>query len=391
MLNNETVILNPMATTISANSLIERFNTVGGNTGNLMFVESIKEQVTYSKEIGVHLPEATEEASKLSKSTTVVIPSSNFIIHGANSERFYRNFLDFIDKNDCPVTMIGLGAQANKAFNTPRKLIQKGLTSLQIEFFKRLAERAVSFGVRGEFTAECLEEMGIYNYRIIGCPSFYTYFDGVYPNIPAPTAKKAVMTFTPGTALQSRVFDLGISEGCTWVVQAANEIPRLINQSSHNIVSPRWKLRNLPFLMRSSKQILEYQETHSKVFFDLPSWDAFYKESDISFVFGTRFHGNMIALRNGVPALWISHDSRTDELTKFMHLPCIEIEKLRSIKSIDQLLEYCDYTETQKYYYELCENYVDFLNENKINHKFKLKRNGKDEKHNENARKPVGV
>ena len=56
------------------------------------------------------------------------------------------------------------------------------------------AERAVSLGVRGEFTAECLEVMGIKNYRIIGCPSFYKHMGGILPEFKNPTSEKSVIT-----------------------------------------------------------------------------------------------------------------------------------------------------------------------------------------------------
>ena len=80
----------------------------------------------------------------------------------------------------------------------------------------------------------------------------------------------------------------------------------------------------------------------------------------------------MEALRNGVPALWITHDSRTAELTDFLHLPKITIKEFSTIKCLDELLEYCDYTELRKNYYDLCKNYVDYLTENKLAHKYNL-------------------
>lgn len=37
-----------------------------------------------------------------------------------------------------------------------------------------MSERTNTIGVRGAFTAECLDLMGIHNYRIIGCPSMFS-------------------------------------------------------------------------------------------------------------------------------------------------------------------------------------------------------------------------
>ena len=64
----------------------------------------------------------------------------------------------------------------------------------------------------------------------------------------------------------------------------------------------------------------------------------------------------MEALRNGIPALWITHDSRTAELTKYLHLPNISISDISKIKNLEELLEYCDYTDLKNNYMSLCEN-----------------------------------
>lgn len=48
--------------------------------------------------------------------------------------------------------------------------------------------------------------------------------------------------------------------------------------------------------------------------------------SKFDFSIGLRLHGNMAAWQSGTPALWITHDSRTQELSDTMGLPSIGIE-----------------------------------------------------------------
>ena len=51
---------------------------------------------------------------------------------------------------------------------------------------------------------------------------------------------------------------------------------------------------------------------HLKVFFSVDDWASAMRGYD--FVYGTRFHGCLVALREGVPAVVICHDTRTSEI-----------------------------------------------------------------------------
>ena len=69
---------------------------------------------------------------------------------------------------------------------------------------------------------------------------------------------------------------------------------------------------------------------------------------------------------NGVPALWVTYDSRIRELTDFLYLPSVPLEEIGKIKYAEELFELL-YDETIKHYNELCKNYIVFLEENRIN------------------------
>lgn len=357
----KTLILNPMPVNVQGDTLPDKFRRVGGNPGNLVFYEATKEQIKYTRIIDVR-ESAVNDAS-------IIVPSSNFIRHVKN-DPFFQRFIDFMDKSTCPITFSGLGAQGTPVFNTPKKLI-KVLNSVQIRFFKMISERAVSLGVRGEFTAECLELMGIYNYKIIGCPSLFKYLDGVCPDIPRPKKGNVQMTVTSGSRMKSKVLKFGIQNQCFWVKQSYSEYPQFI--LNDRFLSPKWLIRNFPGDTTVRKELTKYHDIYSRVFFDIDSWNQFFVKENIKFSFGTRFHGNMEALRNGVPALWIVHDSRTRELTDFLKLPCIDEKDITKIGSMDELMELCDYTEMRNHYEKLCKNYVEYLNENEIEHKFCVK------------------
>jgi len=48
------------------------------------------------------------------------------------------------------------------------------------------------------------------------------------------------------------------------------------------------------------------------------------------FVVGLRIHGAMLAIQAGVPAMCVTHDSRTEELCQTMGIPYVPVERIMS-------------------------------------------------------------
>ena len=122
----------------------------------------------------------------------------------------------------------------------------------------------------------------------------------------------------------------------------------------------------------TKQELINYMRKNGHMFFRYSDWCDFYKEYNPTFSYGSRFHGNMCAMRNGIPALWITHDSRTSELVNTLHLPSIDYKQFEKIRDLEELVSYCDYSQFKKNYRVLSRNYVQFLNENKINHNFSI-------------------
>ena len=360
-----TVLINPVisAGKYPEKNITDKLADAGNNTGNIMFAEGIKEQISYVKEMWL-LGSNTRDVVK----PAAIMPSANFIIHGGDG--FIENCKQFLLDNDCPVTLAGLGAQSTPELNTPQKLVDV-LTPLKKEYFKMVAERAVSLGVRGEFTAECLELMGIHNYRIIGCPSFYKHLGGIYPELPTPTLERTQMTVTPGNVGETRILEQGIKLNSVWLMQMMTEMPK--SAFENETLSPVWVDRRFPQLQVSLEEFGQYMKGNAKMFFKLEEWNHYYEEEGITFSFGSRFHGNMASIRNGVPALWIVHDSRTTELAETLHVPHITIEQFSEMKEPEEMLEHCVYDDMYANYRSLCKNYVEFLEENHISHRFRIR------------------
>lgn len=338
-------------------SINEKISFAGANTGNLIFTEAMKEQLDYCREIWIN-----QAALKGVENPSVVIPSANFIIQGGDS--LMQAIIRFLDQTDCPVTMAGLGAQAGEN-EKPKELVKK-LSETQVRAFKMISERAVTVGVRGEFSAECLNLLGIRNVRIIGCPSFYFRKDKRSHKLKIPSLARTQVTITPGSKFES-ILKMGKQLDSYWLMQMENELPQIgIDGKEWDSQWDQVIQNSYPSSGFASKEIWDYMQQKAVIFFEKSKWDAFYEEKDITFAYGSRFHGNMAAFRNGVPALWIVHDVRTTELTNTLHLPSISYERFAKLRYAEEMLEYCDYREYEKHFGDMYEGYIGFLKENNL-------------------------
>lgn len=162
-------------------------------------------------------------------------------------------------------------------------------------------------------------------------------------------------------------------EKCYWVKQSWSEMPPVLMLAGKKMLNIKWRLKAFPGLLCSTNKIIDYDNNYSRVYFNLNDWAELYSQENISFAFGTHFHGNMVAMHNGIPALWVTHDSRTKELTDFLHLPSIPLKIINNTKYVEELFKYCNYDETKKHYSRLCRNYIGFLEENGIAHLYNIK------------------
>lgn len=360
----ETMILHSIERQSEGLSLEKRLSVVGDNTGNLMFSNALVEQLCYKKEKYICKKDIIYTKWR---NTSTAIPACNYIIKG--NDGVAKKMRPFLKYHNNQVTLVGLGAQSSAECSTPRELV-KALSKTNIHFFKTVSERAVSIGVRGEFTACCLEELGIYNVRIIGCPSMYYSLDGKVKLPSNPTTENVMFSVTGGNEMENHIVELGIQQHAKWIMQMGVEFNEFLEKPIKiPLTMPKG---TYPGIHIAFEKIKEYQESNAKIFFNIKEWDEYIQNNQFTFSFGSRFHGNVAALRNGVPALFIVHDSRTKELTEAMHLPHITYSTLSKVKSVEELLDYCDYSDYEKNIGKLYKNYVDFLEENGLSHRFHL-------------------
>jgi hypothetical protein len=351
----------------STHSLIQR---TGRNTGNLLIGYSVSKQLNTDY---LTMSDTSDPKKIEDECYCVVIPAANFLFSG-----FDMGFMaNFLEKVQLPCVIIGLGAQSSNYDITKIKL-QEGTLRL----VKIIAERSISLGVRGYYTAQVLASYGIYNVEVIGCPSFYLSClpELVINKKSFSEVKKIAINGSRRVISHSsapenmRLAEMGLLKDamnydCDFIAQDEQEEAILARkcateqtESIFDVIVKYYK--DLP-----PQQVQNFFKNGSKVFFNVPSWETQIREYD--FVCGTRFHGNLIALQNGIPATVIAHDSRTRELSELLGIPHVlvqDVEKMEDI-NLEKLYDLADFSNLSQSYSYLYKRYISFLEANNLKHK----------------------
>lgn len=287
---------------------------------------------------------------------------------------------NLIKNSKCRYTITSLGANANLNEMNPKKYAENLCDEVK-EFIYILSSRSISIGVRGEFTYDVLQELGVKNVDCIGCPSWFVNMHN-QPEIIKKTYSKD---------LSCGCFSAYISDNwCKKIISQALEYknPSFIMQHEYNII-PYYFLTKYPatFMRRylinfdavramkilNERYGVSYfsQIFNSKlrnlfeVFTNIDTWMGFIRTKD--FVFGSRIHGAVMAIKAGVPAFPIAFDSRIKELCDLFKLPYIRTDEISCDEyHIQKIYEETDFSEMNKVYPVLLNNYLDFLKKNGV-------------------------
>ena len=314
------------------NDITTKIAYLGGNTGNLVWFEAVRKSIRHDF-IG-------RRYSNNSRINNIIFPMANQINIWNRSLEWY---LESIEGYHGRVTVIGLGAQLTDELTTPKRLVN-ALPQERKNALKELSSRTESLGIRGGITAESLELMGIKNYTIIGCPSFYMKHSVKEVKKAAPE-KLCVNWGSIDYAKEQFVrefFRCNAKDGDSLLLQAMDDFPKTLE--GEPLLKKHIKSR-YPDLVVNSLEIESYIKRRGRIFFDWDIWQNFLKEERFTLSVGCRFHGNMMSLLAGVPALWIVHDSRTYEMCEAMALPHIDLEQAAKMRSREEFAECCVYDE----------------------------------------------
>lgn len=244
----------------------------------------------------------------------------------------WTNLSYIVSRIKIPIVVFSLGVRTMNA--TPAE-VAESLSPDAVKFFQLLASKAVSIGIRGGITAEVMDALGIRNYSIVGCP---TYFE----------AGRARQVIKKKIDEDSKVAGLGVF---------ANKFitsPEYILQSELDLLHALYDMRvskykgvELFSVAQRGFQIsilAALLDRRVHFFPDMVKWKKFMK-SGFHLAAGSRMHGAILALNVGCPVLITAGDMRAREMCSLFRIPHYPgiglydypLDELESMASVDEI------------------------------------------------------
>ena len=331
----------------------------GGNSGNLLFASSVFRLLNGNGYI------TESNYYKLDEKTLDYINSecSCFVIPLANA--FRENFREmprltkFVKKLKVPCIVVGVGGQFELSpdFHNKRSFDEEAFL-----FCKEVLNKSSCIGVRGVITADYLKSIGIPedNIEVIGCPSVFFHGTKFATSKNVKFSKNVRLAINAGANINKKTFSSLLNlrnyiEDCYFIPQGNYDL-RILYYGT-----PFKRMQNgYPDNIENSF----YKENKVKFFINAQQWIDWYK--NIDYACGIKIHGSIAALLGGSKPLLIATDSRTKELAEWHKIPYIEdssdIDEFKLMRHLDSLSinDFCSN------YNRLHDNYISFLNKNKL-------------------------
>lgn len=285
------------------------------STLQLINYEQISCFNTYSKNVD-------EAVAALNECEVAIIRGSNYI----HPQMDWGNLPQVIERSRVPIVAFGIGAQAPRYEPIP-------LSESSIRFLRVLGERAYSVGCRGSFTASVLYDIGVKNVSPIGCPSLFRANNpGIRVDWPPERIDRIGFTTTRG-------FSPGYCDSIERATATQLDMLKRLSASFDLYVLSQGELAEKIFYYRAYDRIEEAKLSMKRSGWDLgqapwleelywrrifhglspADYETMVKQCDL--VMGYRLHGNIMALSQGIPAIYVTYDSRTREIVDQLSIP----------------------------------------------------------------------
>ena len=347
-----------------------RFRRTGRNIGNLLVGYGARQQFR-NAEFGGLISTPPERIRE--RFDRVAVVATNFLHRAVD----FSAQAAAVEAVDLPCAVVGLGAQANGS-----EPIARSLPAGTVRFVEALAERTPVIGVRGAYTASVLDDLGVTNVEVTGCPSFYA-------NLSAPLrlARKRFADIrriaVNGTAdvvghsfdgeakarVERALFRHAAASNHPYVLQS--ELPEMLYLDEPG---PQRAAALAPSARRLGYDSVDDYAAAvrriGRVFFDVDEWLDFVGGQDL--VVGTRLHGAVAALLRGVPAIVLYHDARTRELCELMRLPSLSVSEAAGL-SLEAIHDRVRFDAVEARHAAMTSRYVDLLERNGVAHAFAVR------------------
>lgn len=336
-------------------------NLIGGNVGNLLYTNSIIRNLAVSDDI---VFESTRYKLKYKQEDIDRINSeySAFIIPLADA--FRKSFLvelksltNLIKVLTIPCYVIGVGLK-----DKYEPTFKEGFSFDEDvrEFVSAVLEKSSIIGVRGQITSDYLTMLGFKegkDHMPIGCPSMYTYGPNLHVEPPVINEQSHIsLNASANAPIRIKKF----IERTAHTYTNYTFVPQTTNELKYVYAGIPFKVKGEHVYIYSDSPIFEGD--HIKFFLNIPTWFEYF--DDIQLSVGSRLHGNVAALLNGTPSIFIPKDARERELDEIHHFNSFPAKSIVKKTTLQELIEKSDFSCFEKYQEENYKNFLHFLSLN---------------------------
>lgn len=348
-----------------------RTGALAKNAGNLLFGESVYRTLSTP---GTTITPDRYESHRIGTGreyvTMVNDTYDHFVIPLANAFRpafrgSLRNLTRMVSQLDMPVTVIGVGSQHKLG---EQHGVDDELRDDVRAFMSAVLDRSASVGVRGEYTAGFLKELGFgeQHVDVIGCPSVFM------KGRPSPIEKKTdqlsddsqiAMTVSPYVGKLNSVVATHSRRypNLIYVPQNHSDLNMMVWGENRSQPKNKWNPTHTRHPL--------YLQDRMRFPLDPKTWTEYL--SDFDFLFGSRIHGTVAGILAGVPSMLLVHDTRTLELAEYHSIPHVMLSDLKKNFDASELFERTDYSAYNSRRAEVLSRYVAFLEKNGLDHVFR--------------------
>ena len=263
-----------------------------------------------------------------------------------NADLPWERATDFLMQINRPIVVFSLGANA---ISTSAKALACQLPSKMLEFFSVLSHGAESMGIRGDFTAEVLDRIGIRNHVVVGCPSLFEAG-------PFRMVRRAV--YDPLAGIAATGLFSNTHENIHFFLQDEVVLLRSLFAGYPPTATDIRAIADAYPAYRACVLAARFKD-RMHFFLDINEWKSS-MHANFMLAAGTRLHGAIIALNQGVPALCTNGDQRAAEICRLANIPhfpghcCLDYRP-------QELCEMADPTKANANYSDIYSNFRKWL------------------------------
>ena len=354
---------------VQEKSINDLLDNSGRNTGNFLFVRALREILGRKEDVYKVRNYFLQENREYDY---IAISAANWVNPGIDLSAQ----VDYIESTQLPCLVVGLGGHL--PFNAKPPKLRKSTQ----KFLEIISERSQYISVRGEHTQRLLEHYGIYNTWVTGCPSILGDGSGIKSIENKTDIKDLSKVVLQGTRhgysetifKPSKINDINLE---IYRFAMKNNMPLLLQSEVADMYlamersnNREINKKNIDFLQKiyleSEDKIKFYLQNKALLYWNLDDWTTGLSKYD--FLMGTRIHGVISALLSGVPAVLLTHDERTQELAKIMHIPHRDIRDMQGFNEdvILNIIRDSDFSNFNENRLKYINNFKTFFQANEV-------------------------